>query len=141
LRQDLQFASWLSIVGAGAGSPMGASHAIGHVLGGLGVAHGETTGAVLPAVLRWNAPANAERQKELLEALGTPASDLAPDLASAIADLARRLEIPTRLRELDLSRDLLAEIAEKTMAEAGVRANPRKIASSADVMEILELAW
>ncbi|MGH7011808.1 MAG: hypothetical protein ACREEX_13325, partial [Caulobacteraceae bacterium] len=141
LRQDLQFASWLSIVGAGAGSPVGASHAIGHVLGGLGVAHGETTGVLLPAVLRWNAPANAERQKDLLASLGSPASDLPPDLATGIADLARRLEVPTRLRDLNLSRDLLGEIAEKTMAEASLRANPRKIASADQVGEILDLAW
>jgi hypothetical protein len=47
------------------GVPMGASHAIGHQLGPLGVGHGETSCILLPAVCKWNARvgANFERQE------------------------------------------------------------------------------
>lgn len=46
------------------GVPMGASHAIGHQLGPLGVSHGETSCILLPAVCKYNAVkgANCERQ-------------------------------------------------------------------------------
>ena len=48
----------------GSGVPMGASHAIGHQLGLLGVGHGETSCIMLPAVCNWNGKvgANMERQ-------------------------------------------------------------------------------
>ena len=45
------------------GVPMGASHGIGYVLGAVfGVPHGHTSCIMLPAVMRWNKPANAARQ-------------------------------------------------------------------------------
>jgi alcohol dehydrogenase class IV len=49
--------------------PMGASHAIGHQLGPLGVGHGETSCVMLPAVCKFNAAkkANVERQEKCKE--------------------------------------------------------------------------
>jgi len=41
---------------------MGASHGIGYVLGAVfGIPHGHTSCIMLPAVMSWNKPANAER--------------------------------------------------------------------------------
>ena len=55
--------AWMSIMGAHNGVPMGASHGIGHVLGGTAdVPHGYTSCVMLPHVLRFNEPVNAERQ-------------------------------------------------------------------------------
>ena len=48
LRMDCQFGMWLSMFGGTSGVPVGASHAIGHVIGGYGVPHGHTTGVCLP---------------------------------------------------------------------------------------------
>jgi len=62
---------WLAIAGRHGGVQMGASHAIGHVLGGsCGVPHGYTSCVMLPHVLRYNRAANAERQRLVAEALG-----------------------------------------------------------------------
>jgi maleylacetate reductase len=74
---DCQFGMWLSMFGGTNGVPAGASHAIGHVIGGYGVPHGHTTGVCLPAVLRWNYEVNADRQTRAAKAIGESGGTLA----------------------------------------------------------------
>ena len=70
-RLDCQLGSWMSMVGSQNGVPTGASHGIGHVLGGTaGVPHGYTSCVMLPHVMRFNARVNAERQDAVADALG-----------------------------------------------------------------------
>ena len=60
-------------MGSQNGVTKGASHGIGHVLGGTAhVPHGYTSCIMLPHVLRFNEPVNADRQKWVSEALGHP---------------------------------------------------------------------
>ena len=96
-RLDLQFGMWLSIGAGTSGVGVGASHGIGHVLGAAcHVPHGHTSCVMLPSVLRWNLPANAERQKRVSEAFGkpdVPAADL-------VAGLVKSLGLPGRLAEV-----------------------------------------
>ena len=62
-RLDALLAVWLATEHNRFGISMGASHGIGHVLGGTcNVPHGYTSCVMLPTVLRWNEPANAARQ-------------------------------------------------------------------------------
>src|SRR5690606_24814944 len=77
-RLDCLIGSWLSVQGVATGVDLGASHGIGHVLGGTaGMAHGETSCVMLPHVLRYNAAVNAARQGTLA-AMGDPTVPL-PD--------------------------------------------------------------
>jgi alcohol dehydrogenase class IV len=116
----------------------GASHGIGHVLGGLcGVPHGHTSCILLPHVLRWNAPANAARQALVAQALGRPGAPA----AEIVAELIRALGQPARLSAAGVKREALPKIADLAMSNVWVRTNPRKIAGPADVMAILESAW
>ena len=137
-RLDAQIGMWQAIAAGASGVPTGASHGIGYVLGGtFGVPHGHTSCVMLPAVLAWNAALNAERQKALSEAMGSPqrpASEL-------IKELIFLLKQPTSLREVGIKRENLAEISERALGYAPVLKNPRPIKTSADVMQILELAW
>src|SRR6185503_4681847 len=134
-RLSLQFGMWLSIGAGTSGVGVGASHGIGHVLGAAcHVPHGHTSCVMLPSVLRWNLPANAERQKRVSEAFGkpdVPAADL-------VANLVATLGLPRRLSEVGVGRDRFREIAEKSMHDRAVLNNPRPIKSPAEVMEILE---
>ncbi|HTR83922.1 MAG TPA: iron-containing alcohol dehydrogenase [Reyranella sp.] len=136
-RMDLQFGMWLSIGAGTSGVGVGASHGIGHVLGAAcHVPHGHTSCVMLPSVLRWNLPANADRQKRVSEAFekpGTPAADL-------VAGLVKTLGLPGSLSEVGVGRDRFQEIAEKSMHDRAVLNNPRAIKGPAEVMEILELA-
>jgi maleylacetate reductase len=136
-RLDLQFGMWLSIGAGTSGVGVGASHGIGHVLGAAcHVPHGHTSCVMLPSVLRWNLPANADRQKRVSEAFGrrdVPAADL-------VAELVDTLGLPKRLADVGVGRDRFQEIAEKAMHDRAVLNNPRPIKQPAQVVEILELA-
>jgi maleylacetate reductase len=136
-RLNLQFGMWLSIGAGTSGVGVGASHGIGHVLGAAcHVPHGHTSCVMLPSVLRWNLPVNADRQKRVSEAFGkpdTPAADL-------VATLVAGLGLPRRLSEVGVGKDRFREIAEKSMHDRAVLNNPRPIKGPAEVMEILELA-
>ncbi len=137
MRMDLQFGMWLSIGAGTSGVGVGASHGIGHVLGAAcHVPHGHTSCVMLPSVLRWNLPANAERQKRVSEAFGkpeTPAADL-------VEGLVKTLGLPGRLSEVGVGRDRFREIGEKSMHDRALLNNPRPITSPDQVVEILELA-
>ena len=136
-RLNLQFGMWLSIGAGTSGVGVGASHGIGHVLGAAcHVPHGHTSCVMLPSVLRWNLPVNAERQKRVGEAFGKPDA-AAGDL---VEGLVKSLGLPGRLSEVGVAKDRFREIAEKSMHDRAVLNNPRPIKGPEQVMEILELA-
>ena len=96
-RMDCQIGTWLSMGGLSSGVPMGASHGIGYVLGAeFGVPHGYTSCVMLPFVMRWNKPVNAERQALVAAAMGHPGEDAADVLDNFI----RGLGMPRSLREV-----------------------------------------
>lgn len=116
----------------------GASHGIGHVLGGLaGVPHGHTSCVLLPSVLAWNEPATAERQRLVAQALGRPQASAAEAVRNLVASLGQ----PTRIRDVGVAKALLPKVAEQAMANLWVRTNPRTIEGPQDVLAILEAAW
>lgn len=136
-RLECQFGMWLAISGASAGSGLGASHAIGHILGGAyDVPHGLTSCVALPAVLAWNAGVNAERQALVASLMGRPGKPAADVVRTFVAGLG----LPTRLADVGIEPAQFAAIGEATMHDRGVRSNPRPIAGGADVVEILKLA-
>jgi maleylacetate reductase len=136
-RLDCQLAVWLAMTGRQAGIHMGASHAIGHVLGGsCDVPHGYTSCVMLPPVLRYNKPVNAARQRLVAEAMGHPGEDAAEVVAAFVAALG----LPGRLSEVGVARDQFAMIADHAMHDSWLHTNPRKITRPEQVMEILESA-
>jgi maleylacetate reductase len=137
-RLDCLTGTWLSMIGSMAGVIRGASHGIGHMLGGAAdVPHGYTSCIMLPHVLRYNAPVNAAQQRKVSVAFGRPADDA----ADAVGDLVSSLGLPQRLRDVGVRREQFREIAEKVMHDRYVPANPRKITGPDDIVEILDMAW
>lgn len=136
-RLDCQMGTWLAMSGRYGGVQMGASHAIGHVLGGsCGVPHGYTSCVMLPHVLRYNRHANAERQRMVAQAMGHPGADAADVVARFIADLG----LPRRLADVGIGRDQFALIAGTAMHDRWLHTNPVKITSAEQVLQILEAA-
>ena len=87
-RLDCQIGSWLSMGPLASGVPMGASHGIGYVLGAVfDIPHGHTSCIMLPAVMHWNKPENAERQALVAAAMGHPGDDAGDVLDAFIAGL------------------------------------------------------
>lgn len=137
-RLRAQLGAWMSMIGSQTGVPKGASHGIGHVLGGTAdVPHGYTSCVMLPHVLRFNYPVNPERQQRVSEALGhpeTPAADI-------VAGLIAALGLPARLRDVGVKPEQLDRIAELSMHDRWIHTNPRKIGGPPVVRELLDAAW
>jgi maleylacetate reductase len=116
---------------------MGASHGIGYVLGAVhDIPHGHTSCIMLPAVMRWNKEANADRQAEISTAMGHPGKEAADVLDRFIGGLG----MPRSLSAVGVGADAFGRISEQAMGTPWIPRNPRKIAGPADVREILALA-
>jgi maleylacetate reductase len=130
--------AWLSMVGIVSGTRLGASHAIGHILGGsANVPHGHTSCVMLPYVLDYNAPVNGARQREVSAALGRPDVPAATLLDQFIRDLG----MPRTLRDVGIAEANLPLLAQNCMLDDWTYSNPRPIAGPEQVMEILRAAY
>jgi maleylacetate reductase len=136
-RMKCQTGTWLASSGLQARVPMGASHALGHILGGTcNVPHYFCTPVIMPSVLRFNRPATEVAQKRLADALGRPRDDA----AIAFADLVAQLGLPQSLRKVGIGPEKFPLIAQIAMKHIFIASNPRPICSQADVTAILEMA-
>lgn len=137
-RLDCQIGAWISMTGIVSGTRMGASHAIGHVLGGsAGVPHGYTSCVMMPAVLAFNASVNGERQAEIsaaLDAGGQPASEVLDRLIAGLG-------LPRRLRDVGVKRADLPRIATNCMLDDWTFSNPRQINGAQEIVPILESVY
>jgi maleylacetate reductase len=137
-RLNCQLGAWMSIMGSQNGVTKGASHGIGHVLGGTAqVPHGYTSCVMLPHVLRFNEAVNAQRQKWVSEALGR-ANETAGD---AVAALIASLGLPATLRDVGVKPEQLDAVAAGSMHDRWVHTNPRKIDGPPTVRALLDAAW
>lgn len=132
------------------GVPLGASHAIGHQLGPLGVGHGETSCILLPAVCKFNAShgANVDRQEKCKRILLRDETVVAtlqhqkleqPDLGDILAAVIKNLGLPRTLKDVHIGRDKLNGLARNSLHDIWIKTNPVPIDSSSQVMEILEM--
>jgi maleylacetate reductase len=136
-RLNCQLGSWMSAFGLQARVPMGASHAIGHVLGGTcDVPHYFCTAVMMPGVLRYNRPATGAAQKSIAAALGAPQRDASDAFAEFIAELG----LPRRLADVGVAEDRFELIGKNAMLSIFTRANPQPIREPSDVVKILKLA-
>jgi alcohol dehydrogenase class IV len=136
-RLRCQVGAWQSMIPVIGGVPMGASHAIGHVLGGTAdVPHGYCSCVMAPSVLAFNQSVNGEKQKQISACLGQPGR-----AASEIVDeFITGLGMPRSLTAVGITEDQLDLIAEYTMLDFWSRTNPREISGPDDVRGILEMA-
>jgi maleylacetate reductase len=137
-RLRCQMGAWLSMVGIVTGTRLGASHAIGHILGGTAnVPHGYTSCVMLPSVLAYNEIENADRQIEVAMALGQPEKRA----TEVLDDLIRGLDMPRTLRDVGIKEADLQQLAENCMLDDWTFSNPREIGTPAEIMEILRMAY
>jgi maleylacetate reductase len=134
-RGACQQAAWLSVMGGWSGVPVGASHGIGYILGAArGVPHGITSCLMLHAVMRWNAPVNEKRQRDVAHIFG------GEEAGPAIEAFVRGLGLPTRLSEQGIAEAEIADLARRWTGDAPIATNPRRVKTHEDVAAILALA-
>jgi maleylacetate reductase len=136
-RLDAQLAVWLSMEHNRFGISMGASHGIGHVLGGTcNVPHGYTSCVMLPAVLRYNESANADRQAMVSEAFGRAGEPAWRVVHEFVASLG----LPRSLAEVSVTAEKFETVAKAAMLDHYLHTNPRPIHGVGDILEILRMA-
>ncbi|HNB46376.1 MAG TPA: iron-containing alcohol dehydrogenase, partial [Burkholderiaceae bacterium] len=106
-------------------APVAAVHALAYPLGGVfHLSHGLTNALVLPQVLRFNRPAAEARYAELAAVLLPAAGVALPDGGAAarcdallgwLDGLCARTGLPARLRDCDIPREALPELARQAM--------------------------
>ncbi len=117
---------------------LGAVHALSHALGGLKdlkLHHGTLNAILMPPVLRVNAsaPAAAEKIRRLEAVTDTKGMSL----ADALDELNRRLNVPTKLSDLGVTRSVFAWTCERALADHSHQTNPRNLTHQ-DYVDILE---
>jgi maleylacetate reductase len=136
-RLKCQIGAWQSMVPIIGGVPMGASHAIGHILGGAcNVPHGYTSCVMSPYVLEWNRAHDESRQVRICEALGAGEKTA----SEALDELIRMLGMPRTLTEVGVSEDKFDMVADLTLEDIWGRTNPRPIVDANSIKEILKMA-
>ena len=138
-RGRLLYGAYLSGVALGSTST-GLHHKLCHVLGGrFNLVHADAHSVILPHAIAFNASALPAEMTRLAAALGVPGGDP----ASALWDLAKASNVPTRLADLKgddglLKLDDLAGAAHAAVEEITV--NPRPV-TEADLLALLERAY
>ncbi|MCJ1350828.1 MAG: hypothetical protein MMC33_000809 [Icmadophila ericetorum] len=130
---------------------LGASHGIGHMLGPLGVGHGETSCILLPAVCKYNAAkgANVEKQdvaKKVLWGIGIVSEVLRKsglregeaDLGDALDAILRELGMPRSLGQVGVGKDQFETLAVNSLRDPWLGTNPSPLTTKEQVLEILE---
>ncbi|HXG12457.1 MAG TPA: iron-containing alcohol dehydrogenase [Gemmataceae bacterium] len=125
-------------------SMLGATHACANPLTAhYGLTHGLAVGLMLPHVVRFNAAVVGPLYAELMEQAGLlngepgVAGEL---LAGRLEELMQATGLPTRLRDLGVSRGILPVLAEEAAQQWTARFNPRPV-TEADLLRLYEAAF
>jgi alcohol dehydrogenase class IV len=149
-RHEAQMGALEALVAFRVPTPVGASHGIGHMLGPLGVVHGETSAVLLPAVCAYNARhgANVDRQHKLAEVLwaipemrevctrsGLNGGE--KQLGKMLRALTRALGLPETLKEVGVGKDKVDLLAEHSLEDVCSGTNPVPLTTKEQVLELL----
>lgn len=131
-----------------ANSPVAAVHALAYPIGGMfHVPHGLSNALVLAEVMRFNAPVAGPAYAALAPHVfpGIEAEGGSQAVAAAFIDrlarLPERLGLPTRLREVDIPRAALPDMAAAAMKQTRLLVNNPRPVTEADALAIYEAAW
>lgn len=121
-RGACQLAAWMGIDAVFIAG-MRLSHFLSYELAALGIAHGETSCILLPAVMRHVAPSSRDGQVRIARAMGIPTDGRDPaTVAAEAADALRRFiadrGLPTTLTELGVDGEQLDAVAASGFAAA-----------------------
>lgn len=145
-RDMTQKGAWKSSLAIVREVPMGASHAIGHILGPLGVVgHGHTSCVMMPATMRFNYKVNSKQQekiKQILMEKGVVKQlglDESVEPWQIMAKFIRRIGMPQSLSEVGVHEDRFEKISRDVLGDFWSQTNPIPLNQDM-VMEILQYA-
>lgn len=122
---------------------LGCVHSLSHALGAINpkLHHGTLNAIFLPAVVEFNQHALTMRQEHKLSRIAQAIGLSSPEqVAAAIKSLTSRLDLPTSLAEIGVTRDLFPLIVGGALKDHSHKTNPRE-ATGDDYVEILEQSY
>jgi alcohol dehydrogenase class IV len=152
-RYNMSLASTCAMLARTTGGPSGTEsarslvHGMAHPLGSkYGLAHGITVGLMLPYVYDFNNYSASERAKGLGQAFNINIDGLDSEIVVhktiyKIQDLIKKLNMPTRLRDIGLRRKHIKELVSEVLCynHPHMLANWREVSQS-DIIDIYEKA-
>ncbi|MEM7466009.1 MAG: iron-containing alcohol dehydrogenase [Pseudomonadota bacterium] len=145
-RTQAHVAAWMSVCGL-ANVGLGLSHGIGHQLGARNdVAHGVTSCVMMYPTMNFNRDYVGDRQAWLAEIFGHDLAGLSTESASelgreAVKNLVLDLELPSRLRDVGVTKEDFPALAKDALEDLIVASNPRPVQSVEDVIDVLHSAY
>jgi len=116
---------------------LGLVHAISHMVGAeYDTHHGLTNAIVLPAVLKFNADAIADKVPKMAESMGLKDKSF-DGFYGAVCEILDSLQIPRTLADIGVPIDCAASISKKAIQDSAAATNPKQ-ASVAEIQSIIE---
>lgn len=123
-----------------ANAPVAAVHALAYPLGGhFHIPHGLSNSLVLPYVLRFNEREAAPLYDELAPLVG--GRDATGGLIHRMERLIDAVELPKRLRDMNIGEDVLPTLAADAMKQQRLLVNNPREVSEADALAIYQEAY
>ena len=133
-----------------ANSPVAAVHALAYPIGGIfHVSHGLSNSLVLPHVLKFNSTnAKACEQYAFLAPFvfkdinqNTNTKNICNDFIDRLENLSSLLNIPSKLRELDIPKEACVKMAKESMKQTRLLVNNPREVTEEDAFNIYNAAW
>ena len=123
-----------------ANAPVAAVHALAYPLGGhFHIPHGLSNSLVLPQVLRFNSEAATPLYEELAPLVEIERAS--GSLIERMDDLINAVELPRRLRDMDIAEDFLPTLATDAMKQQRLLVNNPRDVTEADALAIYREAY
>jgi len=125
---------------------LGLTHSIGASLSGhVHVSHGVAIGLMLPHVMEYNSVVSPYKYADLACAMGIPFEGkplhtVVSSSVSSVKTLIEKVGLPTHLREIGVTEDSLASIAETALKHGMIKTNPR-VPTVDDILGIIKSAY
>jgi alcohol dehydrogenase class IV len=121
----------------------GLASVLAHAIGARAhVPNGIVNAIVLPHTMRYNAPVTGVRSAALLDALaGVPGATPTQSPSDRVAALLATLPVPRKLRDIGITREDIAPIAEAAMSDWFITRNARPVKDVDALKGVLEAAW
>ena len=133
-----------------ANSPVAAVHALAYPIGGIfHIPHGLSNSLVLPHVLKFNSTnAKACEQYAFLAPFvfkdinqNTNTKNICNDFIDRLENLSLLLNLPSKLRELDIPKDACVKMAKESMKQTRLLVNNPREVTEEDAFNIYNAAW
>lgn len=125
---------------------LGCVHSMAHPLGArFDVPHGVANALLLPIVMEFNMPASLDKYCGIAKAMGEDITGLTREegakvAVNAVKKLSLDLNIPQTLREINIPKESLKQLAKDAYADVCTGGNPREITEN-DILELYLIAY